>query len=304
MVRGSRGIWCVPPAWLIHCGFHGVLFIVLPRLLFNPLFFRTRPRLRSGLLPLASAGTRIILHRGNLLRAIPPIRKIFPSFVMPVVPVLIMARLACLRRFSLNRRLHWVSQCVAICHTYHLCQRCRHVPLQLLPQRRTSSAPIAKPSNGLCLYHSFTRVPCGVPPGQVIPVCFVRALHAQGELLRSVWPPVGTAEVAHESFLKVYPAVYASCRQVVKPNACRSYQEGWYNSYGPTPVSSACDGSSTASDVHRGNIIRKPIFRLSGAIVCFCVTGQLEVANRWFLFHDSWAKAFWARRTFCLDHLG
>ena len=176
-------------------------------------------------LPLASAGTRIILHRGYLLRTISLIRKIFPSFVVPVIPVLILARLARLRRFSLNRRLHWVSQCVAICHTYHFCQSYQHVPLQLLPQRRTSSAPIAKPSNGLCLDYPLTGVPCGLPPGQVIPVCFIGALHAQSELLRPVWPPVRAAEVTYESFLKVQPAIYASCRQVVQPDSCRSYQE-------------------------------------------------------------------------------
>ena len=88
-----------------------------------------------------------------------------------------------------------------------------------------SSAPTAKPSNGLCLYHPFTGVPCSVPSGQIIPVCFIWALHAQSELLRPVWPLIGAAEVAHESFLKVQPTIYTSCRQVVQPDSCRSYQE-------------------------------------------------------------------------------
>ena len=134
MVRRLRWLWSVELAWQLHCRFQGVSHMLLPIFFLSPLFFfnpfllRTRPRLRSCFLPLASAGAGIILHRGHFL-PVPSIRKIFPSFVVPVIPVLILARLARLRRISLHCRLHWVSQCVAICHTYHFCQRCRHVSL-------------------------------------------------------------------------------------------------------------------------------------------------------------------------------
>jgi hypothetical protein len=141
MVRRLRRIRSVEPAWLLHRCFHSVshmflpIFFLAPGFLFNPLFFRTRPWLRSGFLPLAPAGAGVILYRSYLLWTIPSIRKIFPSLVVPVVPVLILARLARLRRIRLHCRLHWVSQRVAIRHTYHFCQICWHLPLQLLPQR-------------------------------------------------------------------------------------------------------------------------------------------------------------------------
>ena len=126
VVRRVIRIRRVPPARLVHGGFHGVFHGFLPVLflapgfLFYPLLLRTRPWLRSGFLSLTAAGIEIFLHGSNLLRCISSIREIFPSFVVPVIPVLLLMRIRLLR-LSLHCRLHWVSQCIAVFHTYHLC---------------------------------------------------------------------------------------------------------------------------------------------------------------------------------------
>jgi hypothetical protein len=103
--------------------------LILPGFSFYPLFFLSSPWLVSGFFPLAVSSLRVILHCCNLMHSVPPIREIFPSLVVVIVPLLILARLVSLRRINLDHRLHWITQCVAICHTYHLGQGGWHVSL-------------------------------------------------------------------------------------------------------------------------------------------------------------------------------
>ena len=113
------GIRSVPAARLIHCGFHGILGLIMPRFLLHPLFLLASPRLISGLFPLAPASLRIVLHCGYLLHSVSSIRKVFPSFVMVIVLVLILARRESRQWITCDCRLHWISQRVAIGHPDH-----------------------------------------------------------------------------------------------------------------------------------------------------------------------------------------
>jgi hypothetical protein len=99
----------------------------LAKIFLNPLFLLASPWLCSSFLPLDPSGSGVILHRGHMLRSVSSIRKLFPSFVMVIVPVLILVRRDSRQWITRDYRMHWISQCVAISYPDHFSQSGWHV---------------------------------------------------------------------------------------------------------------------------------------------------------------------------------
>src|SRR5664279_382342 len=155
------------------------------------------------------------------------------------------------------------------------------------------SASLGKPSYGLRLDDPFTGVAHGAPSCQVFSVSFIIPLPAHGQLLRTIRPLVSAGEVADESVREIQPAINAFLWQIIQPDSGRTFQHLRYIPHRPPAIS--------ARDVHRGDIVCQPVFRLSTVVICFCAPGQLKVWHRW-LPHDPGPKTSRTWRTLLLKN--
>ena len=91
-------------------------------------------------------------------------------------------------------------------------------------------------------------------------------MNAQRELARLGRSLVGAGEVADEYFGEIYPAVDVVGLEAVQPGACRALKHERDVLHGNVPVA-VCYAD-------RGRVVDQPIFRLHGAVVLGCVSGE------------------------------
>ena len=130
------------------------------------------------------------------------------------------------------------------------------------------SAPNGEVHDSLHLVHALAGVPDLAPTREVVACRLVGALYAQGKLARLGRSLVRAREVMDEGLGEVDPSVDAAGLQTVQPCPGRAPEHEWNILHGNSLVA--------VHYVDGRGVVDQPVFRLHGAGVFGCVSGERE----------------------------